>query len=81
MVKRFLPEGLPPIGLSRKEAASYIGVSENTFSAMVEAGEMPPPRMAGARLIWLRPELDQFSYRLPIRGGSPPRQSALADWD
>jgi len=39
-----LPSSLPPRGLSRVQAAEYIGVSPSTFDKMVTDGEMPAPK-------------------------------------
>lgn len=53
-----LPLSLPPRGLSRVQAAEYIGVSPSTFDKMVAANEMPSPKRIGARTIWDRKALD-----------------------
>lgn len=44
----------PPFrrGLSRAEAAGYIGVSPTTFDRMIAAGDMPHPKRVGLRKIW-----------------------------
>ena len=86
MVKRVLPEGLAPLGLSREEAAGFAGVSPNLFDAMVEAGEMPPPRVMRGRRVWSRREVEEAFHRLPQRGitSSPkiePSKPALQSWD
>jgi hypothetical protein len=86
MVNRKLPEGLTPLGLSREEAAGFVGVSPNTFDAMVEAGEMPPPRVMRGRLVWSRPELEGAFHHLPQRGVTPPPKTepskpTLQSWD
>lgn len=38
-----LPPSLPPRGLSRAQAAAYIGVSPSLFDEMVQDGRMPKP--------------------------------------
>lgn len=43
---------IPPRGLSRTEAASYIGVSPSIFDQMVKDGRMPSPKRVNARTIW-----------------------------
>jgi len=53
-----LPSSLPPRGLSRVQAAAYIGVSPSTFDKMVLAGEMPAPKRIRGRVIWDRKQLD-----------------------
>lgn len=39
-------------GLNRIEAAAAIGVSANTFDGLVEAGQMPRPRLIKGRKVW-----------------------------
>lgn len=45
-------------GLSRTEAAGYIGVGATLFDRLVAAGEMPRPKRIGVRNIWDRCALD-----------------------
>ena len=47
-----------PRGLSRIEAARYVGVSPSTFDKMVNSGEMPQPKRVGTRCIYDRSALD-----------------------
>lgn len=47
-----------PRGLSRLEAARYIGVSPNTFDRLVAEGIMPRPKEIGARRVYDRAQLD-----------------------
>ena len=42
----------PRRGLSRVEAASYVGVSPTTFDNLVKSKNMPKPVSIGARKIW-----------------------------
>lgn len=44
----------PPRGLSREEAARYVGVGTTTFDALVQEGRMPRPMRLGKRVIWDR---------------------------
>lgn len=53
-----LPTSLPPRGLSRGQAAAYIGVSVTLFDEMVEDGRMPKPVRINARNVWDRFQLD-----------------------
>ncbi len=53
-----LPHNLAPRGLSRTEAAAYIGVGARLFDAMVADGRMPPPKRINARTVWDRVRLD-----------------------
>lgn len=57
----------PPRGLSREEAARYVGVSPTTFDIMVGDKRMPQPREINARKVWDRAELDIFFTALPKR--------------
>jgi predicted DNA-binding transcriptional regulator AlpA len=64
---------IPPearLGLSRAEAAEYIGVSTTLFDQMVEDGRMPRPKEIGARRVWSRPALELAFANLPEPGGS-----------
>lgn len=54
-----LPPSLPPRGLSRVQAAAYIGVSPTLFDEMVKDGRMPQPKRINARSVWDRLELDE----------------------
>ena len=58
----------PPRGLSREEAARYIGVGTTKFEEMIVDRLMPKPRQAGGRLIWDRVELDIAFSELPHQG-------------
>lgn len=60
-----LPSHLPPRGLSRTEAAAYIGVSPSLFDAMVADGRMPAPKRINARRVWDRHKLDTAFDALP----------------
>ena len=61
-----------PIGLSREEAARFIGVSSTTFDRLVEVGDMPPARKLRGRLVWHAGEVETAFLRLPVAGESPP---------
>lgn len=52
------PTKFAPRGLSRIEAAQYIGVSPGTFDKLVEEGAMPKPKHIRARRVWDRVEID-----------------------
>lgn len=53
-----LPASLPPRGLSRFEAAAYIGVGATLFSEMVRDGRMPRGKRINNRVLWDRRQLD-----------------------
>jgi hypothetical protein len=50
---------LPPRGLSRAEAAGYVGVSPTTFDAMVSERIIPRPGRYRRRLLWDRHQIDR----------------------
>jgi predicted DNA-binding transcriptional regulator AlpA len=62
-----LPASLAPRGLSRMEAAAYIGVSASLFDEMVGDGRMPIPKHINARVVWDRTKLDLAFELLPDR--------------
>jgi predicted DNA-binding transcriptional regulator AlpA len=68
MVLRSDPISYPPRGLSRLEAARYIGVGPDKFDEMVADRRMPKPREIDRRIVWDRIELDMAFTELPYRG-------------
>ncbi len=48
----------PPRGLSREEAARYVGISTTTFDRLIEDGRMPKPARIGKRTVWDRHKID-----------------------
>jgi predicted DNA-binding transcriptional regulator AlpA len=56
--KNVLPQSLPPRGLSRGEAAAYMGISPSLFDTFVKDGRMPSPKRINARTVWDRIKLD-----------------------
>lgn len=67
-----LPSSLPPRGLSREQAAEYVGVSSSLFDVMVGDGSMPGPKRYHARTIWDRTGLDEAFSALPGDGDKNP---------
>lgn len=53
------------LGLSRLEAAAYVGISATTFDELVAAGEMPRPRQIRSRNVWDIDELRAAFKALP----------------
>jgi predicted DNA-binding transcriptional regulator AlpA len=49
---------ITPRGLSRIDAAGYVGVSPSLFDEMVKDGRMPQPIRINARVVWDVRELD-----------------------
>lgn len=61
---------LPPTsrGLSRVEAAKYIGVSATKFDEMVRDSRMPAAKKVDGRRVWDRHQLDASFEALPGDG-------------
>lgn len=72
-----LPKNLPPRGLSRTEAAAYIGCSPSLFDIMVKDGRMPKPKMMNSRTVWDVRRLDKFFDELP----SDDEPAHVGEWD
>jgi predicted DNA-binding transcriptional regulator AlpA len=52
-------------GLSRNDAAAYVGCGPTKFDEMVADGRMPPPRRIDGRKVWDVVELDSHFDALP----------------
>jgi predicted DNA-binding transcriptional regulator AlpA len=63
-----LPLSCPPRGLSRVEAAAYVGVSVAKLDEMVKDGRMPKPKRIDARAVFDRLSLDAAFAALPSEG-------------
>ncbi len=63
-------------GLSRIEAAAYIGIGATKFDAMVSFGQMPEPKRIGSRKIWDVRAVNQAFEELP--GGNT---NETNEWD
>jgi predicted DNA-binding transcriptional regulator AlpA len=78
-------EALPPPtrrGLSRVEAAGYIGTSPSTFDKLVAGGLMPKPKRVLGRVIWDARALDRAFDALPGDGDSADGDSPEPnEWD
>jgi predicted DNA-binding transcriptional regulator AlpA len=59
------PRLLQRRGLSRVEAAMYIGISPGKFDEMVADGRMPRPVKIDSRKVWDVRSLDQAFDELP----------------
>jgi predicted DNA-binding transcriptional regulator AlpA len=62
---------LPRRGLSRVEAAMYIGISPSKFDALVADGRMPGPVKIDARKVWDIRLLDMAFDALPSENQAP----------
>ena len=72
---------LPRRGLSREEAAIYIGISPTYFDTLVQRKVMPQPKRIGSRTIWDMWELDLAFGSIPGNngGGSIPGNNGGED--
>ena len=55
----------PRRGLSRVEAAIYLGISPTKFDELVDDGRMPRSHLIDSRKVWDIHELDLFFDALP----------------
>ena len=74
--KNVLPHSLAPRGLSRAEAAAYVGISPSLFDIMIKEGRMPGPKRIHSRVVWDRRKLDLAFDALPDND-----TSLLNPWD
>jgi excisionase family DNA binding protein len=56
---------VPRRGLSRDEAATYVGISPGKFDQMLADGRMPLPRRIDGRKVWDIRSLDIYFDKLP----------------
>ncbi len=64
------PIAWAPRGLSREEAARYIGIGTTKFDELVSKRKMPPPRKIDGRKVWDRFALDAAFQDLPTESAS-----------
>ena len=60
----------PPRGMSREEAARYVGVGTTKFDEMVADRRMPKPKRIDGRVVWDRIALDAAFTDLPDVSGN-----------
>lgn len=70
-----LPPSLAPRGLSRTQAAEYIGVGCTKFDELVANGRMPRAKRIDGRTVWDRVALDEAFAALDDDG------VAANEWD
>ena len=68
---------VPRRGLSRVEAAAYVGVSPNKFDELVRDGRMPVPKRINGRKVWDIHNLDLAFDVLPTENET----SGGSTWD
>lgn len=66
-----LPAGCMPRGLSRVQAAEYVGVGVSKFDEMVRDRRMPSPKRIDGRTVWDRVQLDAAFAALPSDESHP----------
>jgi predicted DNA-binding transcriptional regulator AlpA len=59
------PHSYPPRGMSRTDAARYIGVGATKFDEMVSDGRMPRPKRIDGRVVWDRLKIEAAFSDLP----------------
>jgi hypothetical protein len=72
-----LPVSLAPRGISRVEAAAYVGVSPCKFDEMVDDRRMPAPKRIDGRKVWDVRDLNLAFDALPYENGAPSKTT----WD
>jgi hypothetical protein len=78
MARSAAPSAVRPIprrGLSRVEAAMYIGISSSKFDELRKANRIAPPKVLDGRLIFTVERLDEFLDALPDEN-----HEAAEDW-
>ncbi len=78
MTRARMPHGAWPRGLNCEQAATYVGVSPNTFLTEVKKGLWPKPEERGHRKIFDRYRMDEaWDRRYEFEGD--PLMEALDD--
>jgi excisionase family DNA binding protein len=60
----------PRRGLSREEAARYVGIGTTKFDELVKERKMPMPRLIDGRKVWDIRHLDRAFDELPQEGAA-----------
>lgn len=71
-------EVVPRRGLSRHEAARYVGVSVTKLDQMVDEGQMPEPFRIGSRVIY---DLKKLDAAFDALSGPIDEIDSFSDWD
>ena len=67
-----LPVSCPPRGLSRVQAAVYVGIKATLFDEMVKDHRMPAPKRINTKTVWDRLALDEHFTALPFDDDANP---------
>jgi predicted DNA-binding transcriptional regulator AlpA len=70
---------LDRIGLSRAEAADFIGVPPHVFDQMVDDGRMPHPKDIDGRKVWSRLAIEKWFAELPEEPADRKRNNPWRD--
>lgn len=76
MVARTYTETIPRRGLSRVEAAMYLGISPSKFDELRKDGRIGPAKLIDGRKVWDIQALDRDFEAFPTEGGE-----AEENWD
>ncbi len=77
-----LPDNLAPIGLSREQAAAFIGIGATLFDRLITDGRMPDARLIDGRLVWDVAEVAAAFRSLPHRSVAVDgKQGTVNPWD
>ncbi len=66
---------VPRRGLSRVEAATYLGISPSKFDELRKSGRIGPAKVLDSRKLYAIEMLDEFFDALPVEG-----DEAADDW-
>jgi hypothetical protein len=66
---------IPRRGLSRVEAAMYLGISPSKFDELRKSGRIAPAKVLDGRKLYAIEMLDEFFDALPVEG-----DNAVEDW-
>lgn len=77
VVVSVLPPSLPPRGLSRVQAAEYLGISCSLFDRLIRDGLMPKAKKLGGRVVWDRLALDRAFSQIDAESGDNPLDGVL----
>ena len=72
-----LPPSLVPAGISREQAAEYVGLGTTKFDELVRDGRMPKPKLVDSRKVWVVDRLKAALLALPEEGEAP----VVNPWD
>lgn len=79
VLENALPLSLPPRGLSRVQAAEYVGASPSTFDKLISVGRMPRPLRINSRTLWDLRALDRAIGRRAPAEEQPDRSDTSCE--